>query len=81
MNYCHTAASMLTVDILMRRADRLLRVIQLLRRYRRPVTGRAMATELEISLRTLYRDIADLITEWQDEIRKETGRPQLDVFS
>jgi predicted DNA-binding transcriptional regulator YafY len=47
----------------MRRADRLLRVIQLLRRHRRPVTGQTMAEELEVSLRTLYRDISDLITD------------------
>lgn len=56
----------------MRRADRLLRVIQLLRRHRRPVTGRVMAGELEISLRTLYRDIADLITDGVP-IRGEAG--------
>jgi predicted DNA-binding transcriptional regulator YafY len=56
----------------MRRADRLLRVIQLLRRYRRPVTGQVMAEELEISLRTLYRDIADLITDGVP-IRGEAG--------
>lgn len=56
----------------MRRADRLLRVIQLLRRHRRPVTGQAMASELEISLRTLYRDIADLITDGVP-IRGEAG--------
>lgn len=56
----------------MRRADRLLRVIQLLRRHRRPVTGRVMAEELEISLRTLYRDIADLITDGVP-IRGEAG--------
>jgi predicted DNA-binding transcriptional regulator YafY len=56
----------------MRRADRLLRVIQILRRYRRPVTGQVMAEELEISLRTLYRDIADLITDGVP-IRGEAG--------
>ncbi len=56
----------------MRRADRLLRVIQLLRRHRRPVTGQVMATELEISLRTLYRDIADLMTDGVP-IRGEAG--------
>jgi predicted DNA-binding transcriptional regulator YafY len=47
----------------MRRADRLLRIIQILRRHRRPVRGQHMAEELEVSLRTLYRDIADLITD------------------
>ncbi len=47
----------------MRRADRLLRIIQILRRHRRPVRGQMMAEELEVSLRTLYRDIADLVTD------------------
>ena len=56
----------------MRRADRLLRIIQLLRRHRRPVTGARMAEELEVSLRTLYRDIADLITD-AVPIRGEAG--------
>ena len=56
----------------MRRADRLLRIIQLLRRHRRPVTGGRMAEELEVSLRTLYRDIADLITDGVP-IRGEAG--------
>ncbi len=56
----------------MRRADRLLRIIQMLRRHRRPVTGGRMAEELEVSLRTLYRDIADLITDGVP-IRGEAG--------
>lgn len=56
----------------MRRADRLLRVIQILRRHRRPVKGQAMAEELEVSLRTLYRDIADLVTDGVP-IRGEAG--------
>ena len=56
----------------MRRADRLLRIIQLLRRHRRPVTGGRMAEELEVSLRTLYPDIADLITDGVP-IRGEAG--------
>lgn len=34
--------------------------MQLLRRHRRPVSGRALADELGVSLRTLYRDIATL---------------------
>lgn len=42
------------------RAHRLLDLIQLLRRHRRPVTGAALAGELGVSLRTLYRDIATL---------------------
>ena len=47
----------------MRRADRLLQLIQILRRHRRPVTGDIMARELEVSLRTVYRDIATLTIE------------------
>lgn len=44
----------------MRRADRLLQVIQILRRERSPVSGSIMAEELEVSLRTIYRDIVTL---------------------
>jgi predicted DNA-binding transcriptional regulator YafY len=42
------------------RAQRLLDLIQVLRRHRLPVTGAALAEELGVSLRTLYRDIATL---------------------
>jgi len=42
------------------RAGRLLELIELLRRHRRPVTGAVLAGELGVSLRTLYRDIATL---------------------
>jgi predicted DNA-binding transcriptional regulator YafY len=42
------------------RSERLLDLLQLLRRHRRPVGGAALAAELGISLRTLYRDIATL---------------------
>ena len=44
----------------MSRAQRLLDLIQILRRHRQPVAGGALADELGISLRTLYRDIATL---------------------
>jgi predicted DNA-binding transcriptional regulator YafY len=44
----------------MARADRLLALIQILRRHRHPVSGQALADELGISLRTLYRDVATL---------------------
>lgn len=44
----------------MSRAERLLSLLQVLRRHRRPVSGSALAAELGISLRTLYRDIASL---------------------
>src|SRR5262249_26770227 len=43
----------------MRRADRLFQIVQLLRS-RRIVTAGEIAAELEVSLRTVYRDIADL---------------------
>jgi predicted DNA-binding transcriptional regulator YafY len=42
------------------RSERLLALLQALRRRRRPVSGRILADELGVSLRTLYRDIASL---------------------
>ncbi|TBW32131.1 YafY family transcriptional regulator [Siculibacillus lacustris] len=45
----------------MRRADRLFQIIQILRRSSRPVTAAALAEEIEVSKRTVYRDVADLI--------------------
>lgn len=44
----------------MRRADRLFQIIQLLRR-RHVLTAAAIGSELEVSERTVYRDIADLV--------------------
>ena len=44
----------------MSRSERLLALLQALRRRRRPVSGRLLADELGVSLRTLYRDIASL---------------------
>ena len=44
----------------MRRADRLFQIIQLLRR-RHVLTAATMAEDLEVSERTVYRDIADLV--------------------
>ena len=44
----------------MARAERLLDLLQLLRRHRYPVTAAALAAELGISVRTVYRDIASL---------------------
>jgi predicted DNA-binding transcriptional regulator YafY len=44
----------------MSRAQRLLGLVQILRRHRYPVSGPALASELGISVRTLYRDIATL---------------------
>ena len=56
----------------MRRAERLLQMLKILRRHRRPVTGEAIARELEVSLRTVYRDIASLIS-GRVPIRGEAG--------
>ena len=44
----------------MSRAQRLLDLIQVLRRHRRAVAGAVLAEELSVSLRTLYRDIEAL---------------------
>lgn len=56
----------------MRRADRLFKIIQILRRSARPVTARTMADELEVSKRSVYRDVADLIGQ-RVPIRGEAG--------
>jgi len=45
----------------MSRSERLLDLIQILRRHRRPVAGAALAGELGVSLRTVYRDISSLV--------------------
>lgn len=44
----------------MSRTERLLQLMQILRRHRFPVSGAALSQELGISLRSLYRDIATL---------------------
>lgn len=44
----------------MSRSERLLDLLQLLRRHRHPVTGADIVAEMGISIRTLYRDIATL---------------------
>lgn len=44
----------------MSRSERLFELLHVLRRHRRPVSGRALAGETGVSLRTLYRDIASL---------------------
>lgn len=56
----------------MRRADRLFQIIQILRRSRLPVTASQLAVELEVSTRSVYRDIADLIGQ-RVPIRGEVG--------
>lgn len=44
----------------MRRSDRLFDIIQLLRTARGPMTAGALAAELEVNVRTVYRDVATL---------------------
>src|SRR4051812_23783766 len=58
--------------IVMRRADRLFQIIQVLRRTRKPLTADAIAAELETSKRTIYRDIATLMGQ-RVPIRGEAG--------
>ncbi|AYZ62654.1 YafY family transcriptional regulator [Burkholderia multivorans] len=56
----------------MTRSERLLSLLQALRRHRRPVSGRVLAQELGVSIRTLYRDIASLQAQGAD-IQGEPG--------
>jgi predicted DNA-binding transcriptional regulator YafY len=56
----------------MRRTERLFAIIQILRRARAPMTAAAMAEELETSLRTVYRDIAELVAQ-RVPVRGEAG--------
>lgn len=56
----------------MRRADRLFQIIQILRRSSQPITAEAMARELEVSKRSVYRDIAALVAQ-RAPIRGEAG--------
>ncbi|WP_250879199.1 helix-turn-helix transcriptional regulator [Luteibacter anthropi] len=44
----------------MSRSERLLDLLQVLRRRKRPISGQKLAADMGISLRTLYRDIASL---------------------
>jgi predicted DNA-binding transcriptional regulator YafY len=53
------------------RAKRLLDLIEILRRYRQPVSGSTLAEELGVSIRTLYRDVATL----QEQGAKIDGEP------
>jgi predicted DNA-binding transcriptional regulator YafY len=55
-----------------RRAERLFQIIQILRRSSHPVTADDMAGELEVSRRTVYRDVADIIGQ-RVPIRGEAG--------
>ncbi|WP_286177443.1 helix-turn-helix transcriptional regulator [Rhodopirellula sp. JC639] len=44
----------------MRRADRLFRIVEYLKARREAVTGEELAAEMDIGVRTIYRDVADL---------------------
>lgn len=59
-------------DTALSRSQRLLDLLQILRRHRRPISGRALAEQLGISLRTLYCDIATLQAQGAT-IRGEAG--------
>jgi predicted DNA-binding transcriptional regulator YafY len=63
---------LVTKERAVRRADRLFQIIQILRRSRRPVTASQLAIELEVSQRSVYRDIADLVGQ-RVPIRGEVG--------
>ncbi len=54
------------------RSHRLLALLQLLRRHRYPISAQLLATELQISVRTVYRDIATLQQQGA-EIEGEAG--------
>ncbi len=56
----------------MRRTERLFAIIQCLRAARQPVTAQVLASELETSARTIYRDIAELLAQ-RVPIRGEAG--------
>jgi predicted DNA-binding transcriptional regulator YafY len=56
----------------MSRSERLFNLLQTLRRHRQPVGGKALAQELGVSIRTLYRDIASLQAQGAD-IEGEPG--------
>lgn len=56
----------------MARSDRLFEIIQVLRATSRPVTAEELATKLEVSTRTIYRDIATLQSR-QTPIEGEAG--------
>lgn len=59
-------------SFIMSRAERLLDLLQILRLYRRPVSGNTLAQRMGVSIRTLYRDIASLQAQGA-EIEGEPG--------
>jgi predicted DNA-binding transcriptional regulator YafY len=58
--YCQHGVSNDGRSWVMRRAERLFEIVQILRRSRGPTPGRVIAAELGASMRSLYRDMAAL---------------------
>lgn len=56
----------------MRRTERLFAIIQALRAQRRPITAQELADTLEVSLRTIYRDMTELASQ-RVPLRGEAG--------
>ena len=56
----------------MNRTARLITLLQLLRSYRYPVTAQALATELAVSVRTIYRDL-EILRDQGANIQGEAG--------
>ncbi len=56
----------------MRRSERLFAIIQRLRGRRRPITAEQLARELEVGVRTIYRDMAELAAQ-RVPVRGEAG--------
>ncbi|MEM8988235.1 MAG: YafY family protein [Pseudomonadota bacterium] len=56
----------------MRRAERLFEIVQILRRAKTPISAESIAEELEISKRSVYRDMSALIAQ-RVPIRGEAG--------
>ena len=56
----------------MSRSIRLLNLLQLLREYRYPVTAQVLAERLQISQRSVYRDI-ETLREQGAELRRRQG--------
>lgn len=71
-NIQHDTARKWQYHVWMNRTERLLTLLQVLRRYRMPVSGQKLADELNISIRTLYRDILTLQLQGAD-IEGEPG--------
>ena len=47
----------------MRRGDRLFEIIEILRRAKAPISAQSIGTELGVTKRTVYRDVAALIAQ------------------